>query len=55
MTPREYLFKRVGTAQSHCTYCPLGPNERCMLSCQKRYEDVQKERESDGVKVDDEP
>lgn len=40
---------------SHCTNCKEAPNERCMKSCQVRYDEVQKEREADGVKVDDEP
>lgn len=50
-----YTFRRSGTENERCTYCPKPPNEHCGRDCAAAYEALQKERAADGIKVDDEP
>jgi len=52
---RKYAFRMHGTAVHHCSYCPVGPHELCVLGCSNEYDKVVKERESEGVIVNDNP
>lgn len=50
-----YVFKKIGASHKHCTYCPKSPQEPCSLSCQGVYDILMKDREEDGIIVDDDP
>jgi hypothetical protein len=54
---RIYQFKKsaTGAVSDHCTYCPKPANQRCGLACAQAYDTVVKEREADGVIVNDDP
>lgn len=55
----EYKFVKQGMGGSgsiHCTYCPKPPGQACGLNCvDDVYAKIQKEREADGVIVNDTP
>jgi len=55
LPPRTYVFKKRGTSTDHCSHCPLPPHEPCLRGCATEYENLLKERNADGVVVNDTP
>jgi hypothetical protein len=51
----DFRMIASGAPGMHCSYCPLRPDEYCLLVCVKNYQEIEAEREADGVIVNDQP